>query len=601
MFYARAQDFLSPDRNTFHEVFVLSTAAIQRELKKSRQGAQFVGKTVQNRSFVQSGDLVSYVRRRADGLLCGIRAPKTGKIFFKAKLKSFLRIGDPLFGILDIDSAARDKKSEDPATLSSLRDRFVAKKLRNENEELRQRLQTTLEQQSRKEEEKNRAKKQWIDEWKASEQEKREPTNKRKQTPTETKNQENRETTTHVKTATSSSPRKERNEKEGTKWSRRIRIGGGELKKCRPVSGNVQKHSAEDDGTEFIVQEIVQETNKDNEEDLNANVRHYEVRFEDDSRDLVKHRKENDKKIQLPPDFDTHLEKAATYYNEDRYEEALEHDRKALKLLESIVGKGQVDATRCYHNIGLSLHALELYEQALTNFKIEYDILAHHYGDEYHPSLLRATSCIANAYKGQHKRMCAWKYASKALKILEVLDGDHPEAGNIYINSGNIFALVRKHDEALEIYSLAFKFFRGARNFKTGSLYFNRGLLYQRMKMKGKAYHDIQKALDIYTEVLGKDHPTTIQTSFHLKRIPSDECTCGKPPLKIHSPFWALEKVPQSDAERRERELENKRCQWSWYDMHPDYEMWVEPDKYYLRQMFSCSIPPEFSDEVPQK
>jgi hypothetical protein len=121
------------------------------------------------------------------------------------------------------------------------------------------------------------------------------------------------------------------------------------------------------------------------------------------------------------------------------------------------------------------------------------------------------------------------------------------------------------------------------------------------MKMKGKAYHDIQKALDIYTEVLGKDHPTTIQTSFHLKRIPSDECTCGKPPLKIHSPFWALEKVPQSDAERRERELENKRCQWSWYDMHPDYEMWVEPDKYYLRQMFSCSIPPEFSDEVPQK
>jgi hypothetical protein len=190
LFIVQPQSLLTnrDQNNIYQEVFTLtlpqSTATTtttdpvhSKKSKHRRIVAVFVGQMIANRSMVRMGDLVAYVRRRHDGLVCGIHSPKTGKLFFKTSLGYELQMGDPIFAILDEERMQQDLEkhydhhdddtsndstsstataiaTEHPKQQSTYKDDDNdVENLMRENTELRHRLAKALKQQQREEQE----------------------------------------------------------------------------------------------------------------------------------------------------------------------------------------------------------------------------------------------------------------------------------------------------------------------------------------------------------------------------------------------------------------------------------------------------------------
>ena len=175
---------------------------------------------------------------------------------------------------------------------------------------------------------------------------------------------------------------------------------------------------------------------------------------------------------------------AVAYYWNEKYEKALEWHFKAKEIRERLLPKKHPDLGETYNNMGVVYFKLKDYSKAFEYFKNAERIRIEVLGEE-HPETTMTYDNIASYYAIVGKFDEAITYFEKTLKIrLETLGENHVDTAATYNN----MAYVYKH-----------------RNDNVDAGNFN----IDKQRDDRKAIECYKKALDIFTDNFGSEHPHT--------------------------------------------------------------------------------------------
>ena len=222
---------------------------------------------------------------------------------------------------------------------------------------------------------------------------------------------------------------------------------------------------------------------------------------------------------------------AVVYYNQGDYAKALEFNEKALAIRENTLGKEHPDTATTYNNIagvyldqGDYAKALEYNEKALALFD---KVL----GKE-HPSTAMAYNNIAGVYRDQGDSAKAMEYYEKALTICEkVLGKEHPNTATTYNNIALVYGNLEDSAKALEYYEKALVVYEkvlGKEHPGTAAAYNNIAGVYYNQEDSAKALEYYKKAVAIREKVLGKEHPGTLEVMNNLAICYGEKADYGK-------------------------------------------------------------------------
>eukprot|EP00743_Colponemidia_sp_Colp-15_P008481 GILK01009221.1.p1 GENE.GILK01009221.1~~GILK01009221.1.p1 ORF type:complete len:755 (+),score=159.48 GILK01009221.1:112-2376(+) len=229
----------------------------------------------------------------------------------------------------------------------------------------------------------------------------------------------------------------------------------------------------------------------------------------------------------------THL--GTTLAKQDKYEEAMEQLVTAKNILERLNNSTeytdeliQIDLLICetVHKLGDSHRALDLMNQLTYRMKSRID----------HPNAGNLYNQMGNVLRQHCRDADALTYYIKAKQVYEeTCGGGSLQVAPVLNNMGNIYLLKNMYREAFQCYSQA-KAIRerllGAKHVDTASCCVNLGFLYSKQQRVCEALEMFQSAKAVFDEILGLSHPKTKELGHEialLLRKKRSFCDCRKP------------------------------------------------------------------------
>jgi len=138
------------------------------------------------------------------------------------------------------------------------------------------------------------------------------------------------------------------------------------------------------------------------------------------------------------------------YQDLGQLEQALEFQKKALKIREAVLAKNHPDLAQSYNNLSTIYKALGQLDQALEfqlkDVKISEEILAKN-----HPDLATSYNNLSLIYKAKGKLEKALEFQLKANDIYEqVFDKNHPDLATSYNNLSLIYDDLKDYKKAVQ-------------------------------------------------------------------------------------------------------------------------------------------------------
>ena len=206
---------------------------------------------------------------------------------------------------------------------------------------------------------------------------------------------------------------------------------------------------------------------------------------------------------------------AKVYEDQGDYEKVLEYNKKALVILESVLGKEHPDTSAVYNNIAGVYRTRGEYEKSLEYYGKALAIRERVSGTD-HPDTAMTYNNIAGLFHVQGDYAKAIEYYVKALAINErVLGTEHPLTATTYNNMGSVFHEQGDYENALEYYRKALAINKralGAEHPSIATTYNNVAGVHEEQGDYAKAIEYYVKALAINERVLGTEHPSTATT-----------------------------------------------------------------------------------------
>ena len=212
-----------------------------------------------------------------------------------------------------------------------------------------------------------------------------------------------------------------------------------------------------------------------------------------------------------------------TYYELGNYEIALEWDNKAYELIKNVLGDSHPEMATILSNIGGVYLKQKQLEKSLENMEksVEIDILT--YGRQS-PKLIIDYNNIGMVQYTAGLYEDALTYYDKALELCSKhLPNNHPFVAVIYSNKGNsCIEISGQEDSALDYFNKALKLRIdkfGEKNSSVAMVYGNMAKAYLKKGNKEMAKFCYVKAIEIFKETLGADHPNTISVQKALDKM----------------------------------------------------------------------------------
>gem|GEM_PF-2518177 len=210
------------------------------------------------------------------------------------------------------------------------------------------------------------------------------------------------------------------------------------------------------------------------------------------------------------------------YLHSGQYDEAFTWFKKALEIVEKVLGKDHPSTATTYNNIAAVLDNQGKYDEAFTWFKKTLEIKERELGKD-HPSTATTYNNIAGVLDNQGKYDEALALYQKALVIREkVLGKDHADTATTYNNIAWVYKNQGKYDEALAWYQKALEIFEkvlGKDHPSTATTYNNIAGVYKNQGKYDEALALYEKARVIREKALGKDHPSTVTTYNNIAGV----------------------------------------------------------------------------------
>eukprot|EP00002_Diphylleia_rotans_P018680 TRINITY_DN3614_c0_g1_i8.p1 TRINITY_DN3614_c0_g1~~TRINITY_DN3614_c0_g1_i8.p1 ORF type:complete len:870 (+),score=161.87 TRINITY_DN3614_c0_g1_i8:959-3568(+) len=192
-----------------------------------------------------------------------------------------------------------------------------------------------------------------------------------------------------------------------------------------------------------------------------------------------------------------------------RYDEAIPHFERALKLRHQLFGDNCASVAECYRFTGDSHYWMGRYEKALLFYQKDQSITTSVLGD--HPDTATANNNVGWAYFSLKRHDEAIVSFRRGLDIqLRTVGDTHPDTAYSYNSLGAAYGAMKRNDEALQYYkkslAIRLKIF-GEIHAETATLYNNMGWLHNAMENFADALHFFQSSLRIRIQLLGESHP----------------------------------------------------------------------------------------------
>jgi tetratricopeptide (TPR) repeat protein len=194
-----------------------------------------------------------------------------------------------------------------------------------------------------------------------------------------------------------------------------------------------------------------------------------------------------------------------------RYEKAEPLYRRALAILEKVLGPEHPDVVKALNNLALVYRAQGRYEEAEPLFQRALAIAEKALGPE-HPNLGGGLSNLATLYRAQGRDEEAEPLLQRALAVTEkALGSEHPNVGTFLNNLAALYDAQGRYEEAEPLYQQALAIGEktlGPEHPDLGIRLNNLAALYDAQGRYEEAEPLLQRALTIAEKVLGPEHPT---------------------------------------------------------------------------------------------
>ncbi|MBL4687931.1 MAG: serine/threonine protein kinase [Nannocystaceae bacterium] len=193
-----------------------------------------------------------------------------------------------------------------------------------------------------------------------------------------------------------------------------------------------------------------------------------------------------------------------------RYDDALVRQREALALRQGYMAAGSPLLATSHFRIGTTLSSLGRSEEALSETRLALEIRVSALG-EHHPDVATAHSAVATALQDLGRMSEAVEEARLAIELsTHALGPWHTDVGRAHANLGIVLAQrsmdptegIPSFRKAVEIFEVA----KGPRSLEVAYQLGNIGRVLMHVADK-QAVPTLKRALSIYDEVLGPDHP----------------------------------------------------------------------------------------------
>lgn len=202
---------------------------------------------------------------------------------------------------------------------------------------------------------------------------------------------------------------------------------------------------------------------------------------------------------------------ARFFYDYGMYKEALSRYTLLIAIRETIYGQEHAIIATAYHDIGEVYRNLCDYPKALEYNIKAFDIRKKLLGEK-HVDTAESYNDTGLVYIFQGKYDKASELFQKAKTIYEEVVGpNHPSLADAYMNIGMLLMKQEDYSNALENYLEALKICgsRGIEDRQTAIVYHGIGLAYYQMCNNSNALEYCSKAVRIYENIFGLNHPET--------------------------------------------------------------------------------------------
>lgn len=201
-----------------------------------------------------------------------------------------------------------------------------------------------------------------------------------------------------------------------------------------------------------------------------------------------------------------------------KYEEAIEHLKQALSIDRKVYGEEHLFVARDLNNLAVAWDLFGDTNEAIKYYEQSLDINRKVYGEK-HLSVARNLINIANAWRGQGNQSYAKELSEQARSILKELNmeksphmaGCLNDIGASYYYLGNYPKALEFYERALAIYSEVF----GEKHPLIATTLDNIGVVWSHIDCK-KAVEFHKQALSMHCDFYGNKHPDVVRDLINL-------------------------------------------------------------------------------------
>jgi tetratricopeptide (TPR) repeat protein len=213
------------------------------------------------------------------------------------------------------------------------------------------------------------------------------------------------------------------------------------------------------------------------------------------------------------------------YKEQGQPKQALEFQKKAVKIRETILDKNHPSLATSYNNLSMIYQDMGQLGKALEFQKKDIEI-SEKILDKNHPSLATSYNNLSLIYQDLGQLEQALKFQLKAINIREVvLDENHSDLALSYSNLSTIYQDLEQLEKALEFQLKATKIYESVLDKNHPSLatsYNNLSLIYKDLGQLEKALEFQKKDVEISEKILDKNHPSLATSYNNLSLIYKD-------------------------------------------------------------------------------
>ncbi|CAJ1966209.1 unnamed protein product [Cylindrotheca closterium] len=258
-------------------------------------------------------------------------------------------------------------------------------------------------------------------------------------------------------------------------------------------------------------------------------------------RDLLLPQTEKSNKQELTNEYKRLKETALEHHMKGRYAEAIISYKKALHLMENVLGSQHADVAEIVYNIGSAFSDQKLPKKALEQYKNAMKIQVVVLGDEKSHVIADTYAGMASAYSDLGNHAKAIEAYQKALKIFQ----SHDMAASVahtFNNIGRVLQRQFKYKEAIKMHEKALEIQEselGERHEDFATTISHFGCIFHCQGKLEDALRMHNKELSIRLEKLGTFHSDVAETYNSLGNVLKDNGDLEKA-LKMHDIAFSI-------------------------------------------------------------